>query len=106
MGFSQISTSAEECRNHSKDMPLGIFLSLLICTLLYILVTATLTGVVSYTQLDVASPVSHAMILLGLNAAGSIISIGAIWYVPPVLILIAFFLWLPARHGRGVLSVV
>src|SRR6266567_376205 len=106
IGFDQISTSAEEARNPSKDLPIGIIASLLICTVLYILVTAVLTGVVSYTKLDVPSPVSHALILLGLNAAGSIISIGAIWYVPPVLILIAFFLWLPARHGRGVLSVV
>jgi APA family basic amino acid/polyamine antiporter len=90
IGFDQISTSAEECRNPSKDMPLGIFLSLLICTLLYILVTATLTGVVSYTQLDVASPVSHAMILLGLNAAGSIISIGAICGLTTVLLILLF----------------
>jgi len=105
IGFDQISTSAEEARNPSKDLPIGIIASLLICTVLYILVTAVLTGVVSYTKLDVPSPVSHALILLGLNAAGSIISIGAIWYVPPVLILIAFFLWLPARHGRGVLVI-
>ncbi|MFL5691040.1 MAG: amino acid permease [Ktedonobacteraceae bacterium] len=90
IGFDQISTSAEESRNPSRDMPLGIFLSLLICTLLYILVTATLTGVVSYTQLDVASPVSHAMILLGLNAAGSIISIGAICGLTTVLLILLF----------------
>jgi basic amino acid/polyamine antiporter, APA family len=82
IGFDQISTSAEEARNPSKDLPIGIFSSLLICTALYILVTAVLTGVVSYTKLDVASPVSHAMILIGLNAAGSIISIGAIWTHP------------------------
>jgi basic amino acid/polyamine antiporter, APA family len=82
VGFDQISTSAEETRNPAKDLPMGIFLSLLICSVLYILVTAVLTGMVSYKQLNVASPVSHAMILIGLNAAGSVISIGAIWIFP------------------------
>ena len=82
IGFDQISTSAEEARNPSRDLPLGIILSLLVCTVLYILVTLVLTGVVSYTKLNVASPVSHAMILLGLNAAGSIIAVGAIWNLP------------------------
>jgi len=90
IGFDQISTSAEEARNPSKDLPLGIFLSLLICTLLYILVTAVLTGVVSYTKLNVASPVSHALILLGLNAAGSIISVGALCGLTTVLIVLLF----------------
>ena len=68
----------------------AIFFSLLICTVLYILVTAVLTGVVSYTKLDVASPVSHALILLGLNAAGSIISVGAICGLTTVLIVLLF----------------
>ncbi|MFL5653056.1 MAG: amino acid permease [Ktedonobacteraceae bacterium] len=90
IGFDQISTSAEEARNPSRDLPFGIIASLLICTVLYILVTATLTGVVSYTQLNVASPVSHALILLGLNAAGSIISIGAICGLTTVLIVLLY----------------
>jgi APA family basic amino acid/polyamine antiporter len=57
---------------------------------LYILVTATLTGIVSYTKLDVASPVSHALILLGLNAAGSNISIGAICGLTTVLLVLLY----------------
>ena len=71
-------------------MPIAIFASLLICTVLYILVTAVLTGVVSYTKLNVASPVSHALILLGLNVAGSIISVGAICGLTTVLIVLLF----------------
>jgi len=90
IGFDQISTSAEEARNPSKDLPVGIIASLLICTVLYILVTAVLTGVVSYTKLDVPSPVSHALILLGLNAAGSVISIGAICGLTTVLIVLLY----------------
>jgi APA family basic amino acid/polyamine antiporter len=90
IGFDQISTSAEEARNPAKDLPLGIFLSLTICTVLYILVTAVLTGVVSYTKLNVASPVSHALILLGMNAAGSIISVGAVCGLTTVLIVLLY----------------
>lgn len=90
IGFDQISTSAEEARNPARDLPLGIFLSLLVCTILYIAVTAILTGIVSYKRLDVASPVSHALILLGLNAAGSIISIGAICGLTTVLIVLLY----------------
>jgi APA family basic amino acid/polyamine antiporter len=90
IGFDQISTSAEETRNPARDLPIGIFLSLLICTILYILVTAVLTGVVRYNQLNVPSPVSHALILLGMNAAGSIISVGALCGLTTVLIVLLF----------------
>lgn len=90
IGFDQISTSAEEARNPSRDLPLGIILSLLICTVLYIAVTAILTGLVSYKQLDVASPVSHALLLLGMRTAGSIISVGAICGLTTVLLVLLF----------------
>lgn len=90
IGFDQITTSAEEARNPSRDLPLGIILSLLICTMLYILVTTVLTGAVSYTKLNVASPVSHALILLGLNTAGSIISVGAVCGLTTVLIALLY----------------
>ncbi|HTI15047.1 MAG TPA: amino acid permease [Dictyobacter sp.] len=90
IGFDQISTSAEEARNPARDLPIGIMVSLLICTMLYILVTAVLTGMVSYTQLNVASPVSHALILLGMNTAGSIISVGAIAGLTTVLLVLLY----------------
>ncbi len=90
IGFDQISTSAEEARNPGRDMPIGIISSLVICTILYILVTATLTGLVPYTRLNVPSPVSHAMILIGLNAAALIISIGAICGLTTVLIILLY----------------
>ncbi len=90
IGFDQISTSAEETKNPSRDLPIGIFASLLICTVLYIAVTIVLTGMVSYTKLNVASPVSHALILVGLNVAGSIISVGAICGLTTVLIVLLY----------------
>lgn len=90
IGFDQISTTAEEACNPAKDLPLGIFLSLLICTVLYILVTTVLTGMVPYTNLNVPSPVSYAMIFIGLNIAGSIISIGAICGLTTVLLVLLY----------------
>jgi APA family basic amino acid/polyamine antiporter len=86
IGFDMVSTSAEECRNPKKDLPIGILGSLVICTVLYIAVTAVLTGMVKYTQLNVASPVSFAMIHVGLNWAAAIISVGAVAGLTTVLL--------------------
>jgi APA family basic amino acid/polyamine antiporter len=90
IGFDMVSTSAEECRNPKKDLPIGILGSLVLCTLLYIAVTAVLTGMVKYTQLNVASPVSFAMIAAGLNWAAAIISVGAIAGLTTVLLALLF----------------
>jgi APA family basic amino acid/polyamine antiporter len=90
IGFDMVSTSAEEARNPGRDLPLGIIFSLVICTLLYIAVAGVLTGMVPYPQLNVASPVSHAMILVGLNFAAGLISIGAICGLTTVLIILLY----------------
>ncbi|HEX4207723.1 MAG TPA: amino acid permease [Ktedonobacteraceae bacterium] len=90
IGFDQISTTAEEAKKPSHDLPLGIIFSLVICTVLYIAVTAILTGIISYTRLNVASPVSYALISLGLNSAGSIIAVGVIAGLTTVLIVLLF----------------
>jgi APA family basic amino acid/polyamine antiporter len=58
IGFDAVSTAAQEAKNPQKDMPIGILGSLVICTVLYILVSGLLTGVVSYHQLNVAEPVA------------------------------------------------
>jgi APA family basic amino acid/polyamine antiporter len=65
IGFDAVSTAAQETRNPRKDMPIGILGSLVICTILYILVAGLLTGVVSYTTLNVPDPVA-----IGVDAAG------------------------------------
>jgi len=90
IGFDMVSTSAEECRNPKKDLPIGILGSLVLCTLLYIAVTAVLTGMVKYDRLNVASPVSYAMISIGLNWAAAIISVGAIAGLTTVLLALLF----------------
>ncbi len=78
LGFDAVSTSAEETRNPQRDLPIGIIGSLLICTVLYIIVSGLLTGIVSYRELNVPSPVAHALLQIGQSWASLFISIGAI----------------------------
>src|SRR5207249_9504805 len=61
IGFDAVSTAAQECKNPQKDMPIGIIGSLAVCTVLYILFSIVLTGMVPYTQLGVAAPVAVAI---------------------------------------------
>lgn len=77
IGFDAVSTAAQEARNPKRDMPIGILGSLGISTLLYILVAIVLTGIVSYTFLNVADPIA-----VGVNAMGS----GLFWLRPIIKI--------------------
>jgi basic amino acid/polyamine antiporter, APA family len=61
IGFDAVSTAAQEARNPQRDMPIGILGSLVICTVLYILMSAVLTGLVPYPQLHDAAPVAVAL---------------------------------------------
>ncbi len=65
IGFDAVSTLAQEAKNPQKDMPIGILVSLLVATILYILVALVLTGIVKYTELGVPDPIA-----VGVNAAG------------------------------------
>lgn len=66
IGFDAVSTAAQEAKNPQKDMPIGILGSLSVSTILYILVAIVLTGLVSYTELNVADPIA-----VGVNAMGT-----------------------------------
>jgi APA family basic amino acid/polyamine antiporter len=61
IGFDAVSTAAQEARNPQKDMPVGIIGSLAICTVLYVLFSVVLTGIVNYKDLNVAAPVAVAI---------------------------------------------
>ncbi len=61
IGFDAVSTAAQESKNPQKDMPIGILGSLAICTLLYVVVSAVLTGMVSYTELNLPAPMAYAL---------------------------------------------
>ncbi len=61
IGFDAVSTAAQEARNPQRDLPIGIMGSLLVCTVLYVAVSAVLTGMVSYKELDVSAPIAYAI---------------------------------------------
>jgi len=65
IGFDAVSTAAQEAKRPQRDLPIGILASLGICTLLYVAVSAVLTGMVSYTELNNAAPVAYAMEKVG-----------------------------------------
>ncbi|MBP7808699.1 MAG: amino acid permease [Bacteroidia bacterium] len=77
IGFDAVSTQAGEAINPKKDVPFAIIASLVICTVLYILVSLVLTGMVKYDQLDKAAPVASAFSGIGINWAVFIITIAA-----------------------------
>jgi APA family basic amino acid/polyamine antiporter len=90
IGFDAVSTSAEEVRDAERDLPRGIIGSLAICTVLYILVSGILTGILKYDQLNVPSPVSYALIQIGLGWAGAIVALGAIAGLTTVLLVLLY----------------
>jgi APA family basic amino acid/polyamine antiporter len=78
IGFDAVSTAAQESRNPQKDMPFGILGSLIICTILYIVVSGLLTGVKNYTTLNSAAPVADGAAAIGIRWGIFVIDIGAI----------------------------
>jgi len=87
IGFDAISTAAEETRDPQRNMPIGILLSLGICTLLYIIVAAILTGMVPYTELNTPAPVAHALTLTGFRWGSALVSAGAVAGITSVLVV-------------------
>jgi len=90
VGFDAVSTAAEEAKNPQHDLPFGIVSSLVFCTLIYIIVSGLLTGVVHYTDLNVSSPVAHALSLLGYNWASALISTGVIAGLTTVMLVLYY----------------
>ncbi len=87
IGFDAVSTAAQEARNPQKDMPVGILGSLGICTLVYILVSSVLTGIVHYSQLNVPAPISVAITATGQFWLRFVINIGAIAGLSSVILV-------------------
>ena len=90
IGFDAVATTAEECRNAARDLPIGIIGSLFICTLLYAVVAAILTGVVPYAMLDTAEPVAFALRHIGYNVGSAIVAVGAICGITTVLLVLLY----------------
>ncbi|MBG9565359.1 amino acid permease [Brevibacillus agri] len=90
IGFDAVSTAAEEVRNPQRDMPIGIITSLLVCTLLYIAVSLTLTGIVPYDMLNVKNPVAFALNYVKQDWVAGFISLGAIVGITTVLLVMMY----------------
>jgi basic amino acid/polyamine antiporter, APA family len=88
IGFDSVSTHAEEARNPQRDVPIGILASLALCTLLYILVAAVLTGMVPYDTISRDAPVAQAFAARGMPVAVFLISVGALVGITSVLLVL------------------
>ncbi|MFC0274758.1 amino acid permease [Metabacillus herbersteinensis] len=89
-GFDAVSTAAEEVKNPQRNLPIGILSALAICTVLYIIVSLILTGIVPLDLLNVKDPVAFALKFVGQDWAAGFISLGAIVGITTVLIVMMF----------------
>src|SRR6202023_2880157 len=87
IGFDAVSTAAQEARNPQRDMPIGILGSLVVCTLLYILVSTVLTGLVNYRSLDVSDPVAVGIDVTGVTWGSLLVKIGAVFGLGTVMLV-------------------
>jgi basic amino acid/polyamine antiporter, APA family len=87
IGFDAVSTTAQEAKNPQRDLPIGIILSLAICTILYIGVAAVLTGMVPWQQVNIEAPIARAFLDRGLPWASDIITAGALAGLTSVMLV-------------------
>jgi APA family basic amino acid/polyamine antiporter len=87
IGFDAVSTAAQEAKKPQRDMPIGILGSLVICTILYIMVSLVLTGLVSYKTLNVAAPVALGIDATGVSWGSMLVKIGAIFGLGSVMLV-------------------
>jgi APA family basic amino acid/polyamine antiporter len=87
IGFDAVSTAAQEAKNPQRDMPIGILGTLVICTILYILVSAVMTGMVSYKTLNVADPMAVAIDVTGIEWGSILVKVGAVFGLATVMLV-------------------
>jgi basic amino acid/polyamine antiporter, APA family len=90
IGFDAISTAAEETRNPQRNLPIGILGGLAICTVIYVVVGAVITGMVPYTELGVADPLARALELTGYTGVSAIVAFGAAISMSAVLLVFQY----------------
>lgn len=90
VGFEAVSTTAQEAKNPQKDVPFGMIGALLVCTVLYILVSAVLTGIVPYQKLGVPDPMALAVDTIGLGWFAFLIKVGAIMGLSSVMLVLLY----------------
>ena len=87
IGFDAVSTTAQEAKNPQRDMPIGIIVSLAICTVLYIGVAAVLTGMVYWPSINIEAPIARAFLDHNLIWAADIITVGALAGLTSVMLV-------------------
>jgi basic amino acid/polyamine antiporter, APA family len=87
IGFDAVSTTAQEAKNPQRDLPIGILASLVVCTILYILVAAVLTGMVPWREINVEAPLAVAFLDRGLTKASYLITAGALAGLTSVMLV-------------------
>ncbi len=90
VGFDAVSTAVEEAKNPQKDVPIGILASLIFCTIIYIVVSGLLTGVVKYDTLNTSSPVADALSAIGFKAGAALVSAGVIAGLTTVMLVLYY----------------
>lgn len=112
IGFDAISTTAEECSNPQRDLPRGMIYSLIICTVVYVVVTLVITGMVNYSEFkNVADPLAYVFDKINLKKVGYVVSISAVVAATSVMIVFQIGqprIWmsmsrdglLPSRFGK------
>lgn len=90
VGFDAVSTAVEEAREPQRDVPIGILAALTFCTIIYVVVSALMTGIVPYTALNVPSPASEALLLIGHNTAAGLVSAGVIFGLTTVMLVLYY----------------
>ncbi len=78
IGFDIVATAAEETKNPQRDMPIGIFGSLIICTVLYVAVSLVVTGMVPYEKIKLEAPLAEAFRSVGQSGIAQVVSFGAL----------------------------
>jgi APA family basic amino acid/polyamine antiporter len=87
IGFDAVSTAAQEAKNPKRDMPIGILGSLVACTILYILVSTVLTGLVNYQKLNVGDPVAMGIDATGVSWGSLLVKFGAVFGLATVMLV-------------------
>jgi APA family basic amino acid/polyamine antiporter len=87
IGFDAVSTTAQEAKNPQRDLPIGIIVSLLICTVLYISVAGVLTGMVHWQEVNIEAPIARAFLDRGMTTASHVITLGALAGLTSVMLV-------------------
>jgi len=88
IGFDAISTTAEECKDPQRDLPLGMIYSLILCTVIYVVTTLVITGMVNYSEFEnVTDPLAYVFEKINMKAVGFIVSVSAVVAATSVLLV-------------------